>query len=494
MSYSFATRETFGRPSEKHAYGRRICIIILLALISRSSLAYYIVQLRNGRPNWFGKPTWHEWDGHLRAREPGVCYIYRPQPAKGDVEYTIIYNPPGTVPVSAIGYSRSRYCPKTKYTLPGRMIMAVVLDPDNLEGIHLVNLTALSPDAAFHEAGYVSLEPGTPTGDPGGILYNTATDPKPGIYAWLKKDGGKDWERKRVYYPGNVYKVPDPSNLLQRADRNEKFLYGNLRGLAEQYIFKEQGGGDGLDNDLEIISQGPETMGYEERFQKYLSDIIAIGDTSISRGASEVEDTDMAPLLGRRHQKNNEVISYMEGLVDLHQDPNIQPNPQRDVPVANIQRSPSSSEIQTEETIQQSQNLERPMELIDDGLENEAPGSETQEQGAGLLENFDESLEQDDVEDIIGRPGVDVMMESLSGNVGQPQLFHGPGDDSPLYPTTSSARRRGPRPLSLMEDSFVDPGPSALDQTYRLQDEAEIDGDESFEVGPQRRMRRPSRR
>ncbi|KAK6509797.1 hypothetical protein TWF481_004526 [Arthrobotrys musiformis] len=472
---------------------------------------------------------------------PGNCYLYKPILGVEDSEYLIIYNSPGETPVPAVAFSRGRTCPEQMYKLSGTMIMTVVLDPNDLEGIHLVNLTALWPNAAFHTATYVSLNPSIPNGDPGGLLADTANDPRPGVYAWTKEPEQHNFERKRVYYPGNVYKVPDPHNKLGPTNRAGKFFYGNLRDLAERFIIsrtpREEFGRSPLD---------PEITRYEQKLQEFMKNILEVGDTSTE---ALVEGRRMPPPPRRpKLHETTQLLADVQGLVGAYQEPDARQNELGDKILRN----------EYEPATQQLQELEDLFGPLDSSSDNEVLSLDSQEQGMYLLEEFGEDESSNNIpSDGLGRQGslstgdfnrigqqdnngnlyhgqvtealdqraiiglegvreapqqddggnpasenvVDVMAENLANNMEGLRSPREPDrvpwfGDRYEYASTSTKRdwERQRRRIPQMEDSFADPEPLVAGLNDRSQgraSEAAPSDDDQLEVGPGRR-RRPS--
>ncbi|KAK6333797.1 hypothetical protein TWF730_003980 [Orbilia blumenaviensis] len=424
------------------------------------------------------------------------------------------------------------------------MIMTVVLDPDHLEGIHLVNVSAMGPDVAFHSAIYVSLDTNIPNGDPDGILNNTGSDIKPGVYGWLKKIGGESWERTRVYFPGNVYHVPDPLAKLRTTNRGGNFFYGNLRDLAERYILETISPGVIIDSPLNT-----ELTRYEQKLQEFISNLIDIGDTSqeaIVEGRKEAP-----PSKKPKQDENRRLLTYMEGLVNTvpsFEGDTLQ-NDQADADlrfegqladqklqeledlVGPLDSEPENGVLDSsidslENRIDYSEGfrgtdqvfeedgakknilrsmtaentgmgfLENPNvpELVDAEDQNHILRSNAEETRNGQLERFNSALEQDEIRDAMEESRVDVLVESFQDDIGDPRLSQLLGVDlQDSYPfAATSTRRRPRRPVPLMADSFVDPDilvAEPSEQSQNRQDATGFHQDEEFEVGPARRMR-----
>ncbi|KAF3132742.1 hypothetical protein TWF703_007208 [Orbilia oligospora] len=527
------------RPYSKYTYGHRICALILWILLFHSCLAYYTLYFREGRGDWFDEELRRQVNGRLGPKLPGVCYKFKQIVGGAKAEYLVVYNPPGEPPVSAIAFSRSQVCPEEKYSLSGRLILAVVLNPSQLEGAHLVNLTALGPDLAFHEASFVSLDPSIPKGDPNHLLANTTDDPKPAIYAWMKKGGKHLFERKRVYVPGNVYNIPDPSDKLKDLFQGGGLFYGYLRDLGERFILSKTS-----PEEFEKSQLIPDVASYEQHIQAYISNILSLGDTR----DEAIAEGRLPPRPARKPKirKNDGVVAYVRNLVSTNV-----------LPTARL------NELRGQDVTRQLQELEELMEPFDDPPENRVSSNNNQEpenessessdesstesgsgtdgissdiqgQGTNSLENIDQVLEniyqvpvQQDVENyhqvlteaqeqgiglpedsseesqrynsgmLINEPEVDVLAESLRHNI---RSRHSSiySDESPYsYGATSSGRGMDPwrRRIPLMEDSFSDPNPLVAGQSHQsqlnLQNVAGLDEGERFEVGPGRRRGSP---
>ncbi|KAK6356746.1 hypothetical protein TWF718_001088 [Orbilia javanica] len=240
--------------------------------------------------------------------------------------------------------------------------MMVVLDPGNLEGIHLVNITALRPHVDFHQATFASLNPNIPTGDPNGLLKDTGNDPKPGVYVWLDKGGKFRFNKKRVYFPGNVYSIADPLGKLRETNRGGKLFYGNLRDLAERFILSKNS-----PEEYERLQINPEMTRYEQNIQDFLSKIIEKGDTR----DEAIEEGRRRPRLAPKPktEENNELLAYVQTLVGIPMDPGIQED---DLGMVDQQ-------IGGQDATQQLRELEGFMGPLDDISENDVLSTLSQE-------------------------------------------------------------------------------------------------------------------
>ncbi|KAF3206637.1 hypothetical protein TWF192_000506 [Orbilia oligospora] len=528
------------RPYSKYTYGHRVCALISWTLLFHFCLAYYTLYLREGRGDWFDEEVRRQVNGRLGPKLPGFCYKFKQIPGGAKAEYLVVYNPPGEPPASAIAFSRSQVCPEEKYTLSGRLILAVVLNPSQLEGVHLVNLTALGPDLAFHEASFVSLDPSIPNGDPNHLLADTTDDPKPAIYAWMKKGGKHLFEKKRVYIPGNVYNIPDPSDKLKNLFQGGKLFYGYLRDLGERFILSKTS-----PEEFEKSQLVPDIASYEQHLQAYISNILSLGDTrdeAIAEGRLPPR-----PVRKPRIRKNDGVVAYVRDLVGTYVLPNAQLNKLRgqdvtrqlqeleelmepfDNPPENRVSSNNNQEPENESSESSDESFAEPdpgndgissdiqgqetnsLEDIDEVLENIGqvpvqPGVENQNQGLTEAQeqliglpgsDASEEPQQYNAGVFINEPEVDVLAESLRHNIGsrQSSIYSDEGPYS--YGATSSGRGMDPRRrrIPLMEDSFSDPNPLVAGQSHEsqlnLQNVAGLDEDERFEVGPGRRRGSP---
>ncbi|KAF3319251.1 hypothetical protein TWF173_003700 [Orbilia oligospora] len=527
------------RPYSKYTYGHRICALILWILLSHSCLAYYTLYLREGRGDWFDEELRRQVNGRLGRKLPGVCYKFKQIVGGAKAEYLVVYNPPGEPPASVIAFSRSQVCPEEKYSLSGRLILAVVLNPSQLEGAHLVNLTALGPDLAFHEASFVSLDPSIPKGDPNNLLANTTDDPKPAIYAWMKKGGKHLFERKRVYVPGNVYNIPDPSDKLKDVFQGGGLFYGYLRDLGERFILSKTS-----PQEFEKSQLVPDIASYEQQIQAYISNILSLGDTR----DEAIAEGRLPPRPARKPKirKNDGVIAYVRDLVGTSVLPKARLNELRgqdvtrqlqeleelmkpfDDPPGNRVSSNDNQELENESSESSDESLTESgsgtdgissdiqgqetnsLENIDQVLENinQVPVQqdvenhnqafiEAQEQGIGLRGDASEEPQQYNAGMLINEAEIDVLAESLRHNIGsrQSSIYSDEGPYS--YGATSSGRGMDPRRrrIPLMEDSFSDPNPLVAGQSHQsqlnLQNIAGLDEDEQFEVGPGRRRGSP---
>ncbi|EGX51438.1 hypothetical protein AOL_s00054g137 [Orbilia oligospora ATCC 24927] len=527
------------RPYSKYTYGHKICALILWILLSHSCLAYYTLYLREGRGDWFDEELRRQVNGRLGRKLPGVCYKFKQIVGGAKAEYLVVYNPPGEPPASVIAFSRSQVCPEEKYSLSGRLILAVVLNPSQLEGAHLVNLTALGSDLAFHEASFVSLDPSIPKGDPNDLLANTTDDPKPAIYAWMKKGGKHLFERKRVYVPGNVYNIPDPSDKLKDVFQGGGLFYGYLRDLGERFILSKTS-----PQEFEKSQLVPDIASYEQQIQAYISNILSLGDTR----DEAIAEGRLPPRPARKPKirKNDGVIAYVRDLVGTNVLPKARLNELRgqdvtrqlqeleelmkpfDDPPGNRVSSNDNQELENESSESSDESLTESgsgtdgissdiqgqetnsLENIDQVLENinQVPVQqdvenhnqvfiEAQEQGIGLRGDASEEPQQYNAGMLINEAEIDVLAESLQHNIGsrQSSIY---SDDGPYsYGATSSGRGMDPRRrrIPLMEDSFSDPNPLVAGQSHQsqlnLQNVAGLDEDERFEVGPGRRRGSP---
>ncbi|KAK6517080.1 hypothetical protein TWF506_006958 [Arthrobotrys conoides] len=509
----------FSRSYPKYAYGKRICVLVLWTLLSQSCLTYYILHLRENRPDYFAEDNRRQMNGRLGPKIPGVCYRYKQLNGSEKSEYLVIYNPPDDPPVSAIAFSRSQVCPEERYALSGRLILAVVLDLNQLEGVHLVNLTALGPDVAFHDATLVSIDPSIPGGDPNRLLANTKNDPRPGVYAWMKKGGIHLFERKRVFFPGNVYRIPDPLDKLKTANQGGRLFYGYLMDLAERYLLSKKS-----PEDFERSEFALDVVTYEQKLQEYISDILSKGDTSDEARTGRLPSL---PVSKAKVRKNDWLVGFVRSLIDAHVEPEPQQSeiesegsqftgqdvvqmlgeleelvgplddvssynerapginsPEQEIEVSEgshdiITESGSGKDVMSSKAQEEEMNSWRDtghVSMQGDTESHDQPFSdETPELSLGIQEDANEEPQQANSENLPNEFVVDVMAENLRQNIGSPQLSMDSDDDfeywNPYsYGATSTGRGIDPRRrIPQMEDAFSDPNPLVAGLTDQSQ-------------------------
>ncbi|KAK6537876.1 hypothetical protein TWF694_010774 [Orbilia ellipsospora] len=214
--------------------------ILIFTQLLTFTIAYNILVLREHRGNWFEGIDRKASSIYGEDREPGKCYITYVNSRKHERAATqiAIYNRPGTTPAKALLFARAHHCPKNPKTPLISPVFLIILDPNDLYGVSLANVTALGEGTSLSRGAYLSVDPDAP-GMYSKLLKGIETD-RPGIYVWRKDakfpKAQKHTQRPREYFPGDIIKVPDQNNFLNRLDSSKNTFYMYMRDLVERVL------------------------------------------------------------------------------------------------------------------------------------------------------------------------------------------------------------------------------------------------------------------
>ncbi|KAK6343528.1 hypothetical protein TWF730_011118 [Orbilia blumenaviensis] len=229
-----------------------LTLFILLHLLPLSS-AYYTVFLREVGPEWFMSFNYLLTGTNLHTRDPSptVCHEVAIS-HKGDSVTAIgLYNPPTEIPVSALAVYPFKTPKCGKLTnmgaaiIPGKPAFVIVLDPNDLYGLHVVDIEKLG--LKWFRGSIQPLNITAEQEDPRGLLYGLPKHRGSGLYVWegIPSDVKPYKEPKwRIYLPNTVDKVVEPTNILRvktTADSDRTgYLY--MRDLIERHLRPEMRG------------------------------------------------------------------------------------------------------------------------------------------------------------------------------------------------------------------------------------------------------------
>ncbi|EPS39991.1 hypothetical protein H072_6355 [Dactylellina haptotyla CBS 200.50] len=114
--------------------------------------------------------------------------------------------------------------------------MVILLDPNNLEGIHLVDVRGLEDDP-LRRGSVISIDPEDPAVNVRPIVKDMG-GPKtgPGVYVWLRNPRDITFPKVTEFIPGRITKVVDPNGYLGRLDDKQTAFYHYFRELIERRV------------------------------------------------------------------------------------------------------------------------------------------------------------------------------------------------------------------------------------------------------------------
>ncbi|KAK6525912.1 hypothetical protein TWF281_010955 [Arthrobotrys megalospora] len=227
-----------------------LSVILTLFQIIPPSSAYYTVLIRETGPEWFKSFSYFMTTTNLHSRDPSpeACYEMSLGQRQDAIAALGLYNKPGEIPATALALFSYKSPSSECETLPSGAVVTpepptfmIVLDPNDLYGLHVVDVKKLG--IQWFRGTMQALNATAEREDPNGLLYGLPQRPGSGLYVW-EGDPETDYKKpkRRVYLPNTVVKVAEPRDYLETFDltgEGARSGYIYMRDLMERYLRPE---------------------------------------------------------------------------------------------------------------------------------------------------------------------------------------------------------------------------------------------------------------